>query len=86
MSNMATGGEKIKASILHRYRQRNKASKRYFDKAMKFLPVGDTRNVCFYKPYPTLCCAKIIWLHSVSTSHYLAGTIAISDKKRTCER
>jgi len=50
---MASRGEKIKAGILHRYRQRNKASKGHFDQAKKFLPGGDTRNVCFYQPYPT---------------------------------
>jgi len=50
---MASGSENIKKDILLKYRQRNKNSKRHYDKARQYLPGGDTRNVCFYHPFPT---------------------------------
>jgi glutamate-1-semialdehyde 2,1-aminomutase len=50
---MASSSEHIKKDILLKYRQRNKMSKKHYDKARQFLPGGDTRNVCFYHPYPT---------------------------------
>lgn len=50
---MSTKAEKIKSEIYQSCRQRNKASKQLNEKAGEFLPGGDTRSVCLYKPYPT---------------------------------
>jgi len=50
---MSSSAKKIRNDILGRYRARNKTSKALNNRAGKYLPGGDTRNVCFYQPYPT---------------------------------
>ncbi|MBN1222167.1 MAG: aspartate aminotransferase family protein, partial [Candidatus Aminicenantes bacterium] len=51
--NMTSAAEKIKNDILLKYHERNKISKKHNARAKRFLPGGDTRNVCFHQPYPT---------------------------------
>ncbi len=50
---MTSCAEKTKDEILTRYKKRNTKSRRHHDNARKYLPGGDTRNVCHYLPYPT---------------------------------
>lgn len=50
MSNEAA--EKAKQSILSEYKERTKASLELRQKAVKYLPGGDTRSVAYFPPYP----------------------------------
>lgn len=50
---MAIRSDQIKEDILAKYNERNAKSKNHNDRAKESLPGGDTRNVCFYDPYPT---------------------------------
>ena len=43
----------VEKDIISRYLSRSNHSKNHHEKAMQFLPGGDTRNATFYTPYPS---------------------------------
>ncbi|MCE7745704.1 MAG: aspartate aminotransferase family protein, partial [Candidatus Heimdallarchaeota archaeon] len=44
--------EKVKSDIIKEFEKRNPKSKKLFEKALKYLPGGGTRNIAYFPPYP----------------------------------
>ncbi|NPE08928.1 MAG: aminotransferase class III-fold pyridoxal phosphate-dependent enzyme [Asgard group archaeon] len=44
--------EEVKKDIIKEFEKRNPKSKKLFEKALKYLPGGGTRNIAYFPPYP----------------------------------
>jgi len=64
--------EEVKKEIIKEFEKRNPKSKKLFEKALKYLPGGGTRNIAYFPPYPCFIDrGEGYYLYDVDGNQYL---------------